>query len=406
MFLQYLAILKQTNSTKVPLTEGRAFPSFNTLFKHTLKVMKKATLFVFSLGWIPLFAQVSEKAYAKFDFIPGDKVLFEDNFTGESTDEIPSHWVISSGKVEMTKINGELVMGFLESAPKAYPRMAKNKKLITANRFTVEFDYLWRHNTKPFAQAIGDGNSGGDKLMIQFANDKEWDSVRESLGDFYESVYIYSIGNVEFKTFKGQYKSGKKVSDSEYIYEDLCDKWVHVSLAITEKSLKLYINSERVLNAPIESGQVAGIEIISDGTTYEMGSQLFLKNFRIAEGGTDPYKTLTTDGKFIARGIHFDVAKATIKPESMGTLNTMVAMMKEHPELKFEIGGHTDADGNDAANLKLSQERADAVKEKLVSLGVGSSKLTTKGYGKTKPISDNNTFEGKAENRRVEFIKL
>ena len=368
--------------------------------------MKKNLLFALFLGCSPLFAQVSEKAYAKFDFVPGDKVLFEDNFTGESSDEIPSHWIISSGKVEIAKINGELVMGFLDASPKAYPRMAKNKNLIGTNRFTVEFDYLWRHNTKPFAQAIGDGNSGGDKLLIQFATDKEWDSVREKLGDFEESIYLYSIGNVEFKSFKGQYKGGKKIADSEYIYEDLCDKWVHVSMAGTEKSLKVYMNSERVLNAPIENGQAFNIEIVADGSTYEMSSQLFLKNFRIAAGGVDPYKTLTTDGRFIARGINFDVAKATIKPESMGTLNTMVAMMKEHPELKFEIGGHTDTDGNEAVNLKLSQERADAVKEKLISLGADGTKLTTQGYGKTKPISDNTTFEGKAENRRVEFVKL
>ena len=103
---------------------------------------------------------------------------------------------------------------------------------------------------------------------------------------------------------------------------------------------------------------------------------------------------------------NFDYNKATIKPESMGELNRIVTMMNQHPELKFEIGGHTDADGDAAYNLKLSQQRADAVKAQLISMGIDASKLTSKGYGKTKPIADNSTDEGKANNRRVEFVKL
>lgn len=350
-------------------------------------------------------AQVNEKAYAKFDFVPGDKVLFEDNFSGESTDEIPSHWIIAHGKVEMSKINNELVMAFLDAGPAAYPRMAKGQNL-NATRFTLEFDYLWKHNTKTWLQSVQDGNSGQDKVQIQFASDKEWDNVKDELGDFENNIIINSIGIVSFGNFSGQYKSGKLAEDSKDIYEDLCDKWVHVSIAITEKSLKVYLNSDRVLNAQIEKGKTFTLQILGDGTTYEMSSQVFFKNIRIAAGGADPYKTLTTDGKFIARGINFDVNKASIKPESMGTLNTIANMMKDHPELKFEIGGHTDSDGDDASNLKLSQDRADAVKAKLVTLGVDASKLTTKGYGKTKPIGDNKTFEGKAENRRVEFVTL
>lgn len=369
--------------------------------------MKKPifSIFLFCLCSLVGFAQVPEKAYAKFDFIPGDKVLFEDDFLGESADEIPSHWIISNGKVEMVKINGEVVMGFLNSQPSAYPRMRKGQNIAT-QRFTLEFDYLWRHNTKKWAESMIDGNSGGDRIRIQFANDKEWDAVSPKLGDFAESLVMFSNGKMEFKSFTGQYKAGKIVDERDYIYEDLCDKWVHVSIAVTEKSMKVYLNSERVLNAQIESGMVQSFQILGDGTTYEMNGQVFFKNFRIAAGGADPYKTLSIDGRFIARGINFDVAKATLKPESMGTLNTIVAMMKEHPELKFEVGGHTDADGDDASNLKLSQERADAVKTKLVSLGMDAARLNTKGYGETKPISDNNTFEGKAENRRVEFVKF
>lgn len=367
--------------------------------------MKKLIMPFLAMTLNIAFAQVPEKNYTKFDFIPGDSVLFEDNLLNERTDEIPSHWLIVKGKVEVAKINNEIVMAFLDGSPSTYPRMKPTKKL-SADRYTLEFDYLWRNNSKPWKTAVGDGNAGSDKLQIQFANDKEWEAVKGKLGDFKNNLIITSKGQAEFIDFKGNYKTGNLLDNDLKLYEDLSDKWVHLSIAVTEKSLKVYLNSERILNAQIQvGGNGPSFQILADGTAYEYGSQLFIKNIRVAAGGADPYKTLMTDGKIIARGINFDVAKSTIKPESYGALNNIITIMKEHPELKFEIGGHTDSDGDDTGNLKLSQERADAVKAKLVSMGIDATKLTTKGYGETKPIGDNTSFEGKATNRRVEFVK-
>src|SRR5690606_15732884 len=115
---------------------------------------------------------------------------------------------------------------------------------------------------------------------------------------------------------------------------------------------------------------------------------------------------IVTEGKFVTHGILFDVNKAVIRPESMGVLNEIAGLMKKHEDLNFEIQGHTDSDGADANNLKLSQQRADAVKEKLITMGIDGSRMTTKGLGETKPIDDNGTAEGKANNRRVEFVKM
>jgi outer membrane protein OmpA-like peptidoglycan-associated protein len=84
----------------------------------------------------------------------------------------------------------------------------------------------------------------------------------------------------------------------------------------------------------------------------------------------------------------------------------IVQVLKDNPEIKFEVGGHTDSDGADDYNLKLSQQRADAVKDQLIKMGIEAARLSAKGYGETKPISDNTTFEGKANNRRVEFVKM
>jgi OmpA-OmpF porin, OOP family len=113
-----------------------------------------------------------------------------------------------------------------------------------------------------------------------------------------------------------------------------------------------------------------------------------------------------TEAKIVTHGINFDVDKSSLKPESMGTLNMILRVMKDNPGLKFEVDGYTDNSGQATHNLTLSQERADAVKDELIKLGIDPSRLTAKGFGDTKPISDNNTPEGKANNRRVEFVRM
>jgi outer membrane protein OmpA-like peptidoglycan-associated protein len=102
----------------------------------------------------------------------------------------------------------------------------------------------------------------------------------------------------------------------------------------------------------------------------------------------------------------FDTDKSTIKPESMGTLNSLYDLLQKNPALKFEIDGHTDNVGSAPHNLALSQQRAEAVKVQLIKMGIDGSRLQTKGLGDTKPISDNSTIEGRANNRRVELIKI
>jgi outer membrane protein OmpA-like peptidoglycan-associated protein len=90
----------------------------------------------------------------------------------------------------------------------------------------------------------------------------------------------------------------------------------------------------------------------------------------------------------------------------MGVINEVARMLKENAGLKLEIDGHTDSDGNPQINAKLSQDRSDAVKSLLVSLGIDAGRLTTRGFGAAKPIDNNTTPEGKANNRRVEFVKV
>ncbi len=115
---------------------------------------------------------------------------------------------------------------------------------------------------------------------------------------------------------------------------------------------------------------------------------------------------MITDGKIIANGIRFDVNKATLKPESMGVINSIYNLMEQHPDLKFSVEGHTDSDGETDFNQQLSEQRAETVKNKLVEMGIATERLSVKGFGETIPIGDNSSPEGKANNRRVEFVKI
>ncbi|MEI8085912.1 MAG: OmpA family protein [Paludibacter sp.] len=103
------------------------------------------------------------------------------------------------------------------------------------------------------------------------------------------------------------------------------------------------------------------------------------------------------------QGIQFESGKDVIKKSSNGILDQVVKVMKENPSYNLEINGHTDNVGDNAKNLELSQKRADAVKKYLTDKGISASRLMSKGYGETVPVSDNKTAEGKAKNRRVEF---
>jgi OmpA-OmpF porin, OOP family len=103
------------------------------------------------------------------------------------------------------------------------------------------------------------------------------------------------------------------------------------------------------------------------------------------------------------RGINFQTGKAIIIGTSFQILNDIVLIMKENPEYKLEIDGHTDSQGNDDSNLKLSQARADAVKQYITDKGIDPARMTSKGFGETVPVADNNTSDGRALNRRVEF---
>jgi len=323
--------------------------------------------------------QPSIKAYQNYDFVPGDKILFEDHFTDDQDGEFPSHWELIKGQAQLNKIGNEEAFFLTEgNYVRVRPRMKTDKYLT--DPFTIEFDYFNKDN------AYG---------LITFLQriDKDCDCETS------DNVQI----NPSEASFGGAVDFSKSLA-SDQQGENFVNKWHHIAIAVKNRQLKMYIDQNRVLVVPDIKADAYNVAF---GGIGDEERPLIFKNVRVASGGNmNMIGKKFTESKIVTHGINFDVDKATIKPESMGTLNMIVQVLKDNPDLKFEIDGHTDNSGTAAHNLTLSQQRADAVKIQLVSMGIDASRLTTKGFGDSKPISDNTTLEGKANNRRVEFVKM
>jgi OOP family OmpA-OmpF porin len=108
----------------------------------------------------------------------------------------------------------------------------------------------------------------------------------------------------------------------------------------------------------------------------------------------------------VIQGITFDTDKDTIRKSSKKTLDAAVKVLTEHKEIRIEIGGHTDSEGERDHNLDLSRRRAESVKKYLVENGIEESRITTVGYGPDKPVDTNDTKAGRANNRRIEFVPI
>lgn len=327
--------------------------------------------------------------WAKYDFVPGTEIIFEDNQEGEQNGEFPSKWDLVQGNFENANFDGSNVIYHIKCNMNGgggiIPMMKNCKEDYLPEEFTIEFDAYFTENH----------GANYTIYFVDYKNQKGLDKTYP-MNKKWIRIYKNSVdgSGIEQNYYPG-YKSGMF---------DKTPKWRHVAISFNKRALKVYLDDARVLNIPNLGYNPTGFSIGKQ--SVEGKDPGYTKNFRIAKGAVPLYDKLLTNGKFVTTGIKFDVNKATLKPESIGTINYVFKMMQDHPELKFSVEGHTDSDGDDATNLRLSEARAKAVMDKLVELGISKERLTSKGLGESKPLVSNDTPENKAQNRRVEFIKF
>jgi OmpA-OmpF porin, OOP family len=340
---------------------------------------------------------------SKYDFVQGEKIIAYEDFNVDNIGDFPVRWntnasaeVVTVGGVEgkWLKIGekGVFLPEFIKDLPE---------------NFTFEFD-LGVNNANYFSP-----------LCVNVVN-----LIKPE--DFADYAYLVSLRpehavHLEFAAANASTdgvsrlitgKSGVTAISNAVNY-DVWDvsknKFAHISLWRQKQRLRVYLNGEKIWDSPraFEApGKYNAITFAFYGP-YSKEDYYLLSNVRLAIGAPDTRNKLLTEGKFVTSGIHFDVNSDKIKPNSYGILKEVATVLKENEAVKIKIIGHTDSDGDDAKNMDLSKRRAESVKNALNNdFQISSSRMETDGKGESMPVSNNETPAGKAQNRRVEFMKM
>ena len=359
----------------------------------------------------PLAAKPEEnndiKSYSKFDFIPGDSILYAEDFQQDEIGEFPLNWN-TGGKGEVVTLNnypGKWMRMYENSS-----YLSSNKKLFSKN-FTMEFDVIFQMK-----------NTGYTYPMFSFgffasAEDSTTDNKFLNYPTKYQSSEILlrlGAGNTTYTMIYGNTDGNRTFASEQQEFANL-EKYYgrvsHVAVQVQESRIRIWINGEKKYDLP----KALATKYIFNQVFFKLSSSsykddelgFYISNLKVATGKPDTRHKLVEEGKFSTTGILFDFQSAVIKPESYAVVKEIAGVLKENSDIKIKVIGHTSSDGDDNANMELSKKRAAAVKDLLITeFGIDASRLETEGKGETQPIADNKIKEGKMANRRVEFIKL
>jgi OmpA-OmpF porin, OOP family len=332
------------------------------------------------------------KSYTKYDFVPGDKTLFFEDFSQDAIGDFPQLWT-TNGSGEIRTVDG--IQGqwlYATSKDNVYCLM---KDLELPENFIFEFDVI------PGPEDAENSNLSG--FYFSLFNTSE-DFLQDGL---LPGHYGFHLTATEHNWTAVGYNEGNYLNESSSELSPIkIGQLNHIIVWVQKRRIRVYHEGLKIIDGPTALPQENKFNRLRF-SMWGMQGHPFLSNLKITTAAADTRSKLLTAGKLISYGIYFDINKDAVKAESYGALNDIAKVLKDNPTVKIKIIGHTDSDGKPEANLSLSKKRAESVKNSLVSVfGIDGSRIETDGKGQTEPIEDNSTPQGKATNRRVEFIKL
>jgi OmpA-OmpF porin, OOP family len=347
------------------------------------------------------------KVDSKFDFVPGDKIVLLEDFSSYALGDFPGKW-ITNGSGEVVQVNNE--GRFLKVSKEAVFSPVAIKTL--PDEFTLECDLMCNEDFNYYSYEFVIGLTNAKDLKTQWNYFGRFGHGGENNSRVEMQLHPNDEGNKEGLTyFVATHKTNESLrnnANQNLLSVTAGNNKVHISIWRQKQRVRIYLNDKKVWDIPqaFEANvPVNSIYFRSNGTDNERDAY-FLSNIKLATGNPNTNQKLITEGKFSTSNILFDVNSDQIKPESYGTLKEIAATLNENTNVRIKIIGHTDNDGNDEVNLDLSIRRAAAVKKMLESsFNVNASRMEVDGKGEAQPLTTNTTLEGKAQNRRVEFIK-
>ena len=327
----------------------------------------------------------ASKVWENYDFVPGNKVMFYTDFSEDKVGNFARGLKYRSGAAEVVERDGVKVMRAMGRAEFLIP-LGK----MLPQRFTLEIDVI--------APQPRDGEHDIHQ-MLQFEGGPDANNGAQSAAVTYMTSLAWIQGG-------GQSSPASNSRVPEAMLPLLRGNVAHLRVLMDGPYFKMYVNERRLYNIPeLAVRRDSVIWVAINASEQEV---VYLTEIRVAESETDVlYDALTAKGRWATQGILFATGKAELQPESRPVLKEIAGVLKQHADLKVLIEGHTDNVGTPAANLALSDARAAAVKAALVAdFGADAARITTKGMGDTKPAAPNTSAVGRAQNRRVEVVKL
>ena len=320
--------------------------------------------------------------WANYDFVPGDRTLFTEDYTSDRVGDFPKRLRFLNGNMEVVDWSG--TRWLRATAGSAF---AVELPEVLPERFTLEFPVSWSHGNQ-WMRVLFDAPDGRVVAPRRIGWYKpphlQIDERNTGIQDFQRD------GPFALTPIRGRITGGM----------------AEMRLMADGDHVKVYVGEKRVANVPqVELGRAQKIWFVIADAKDNL--PMFVGPIRVAGGGADLYDKLASEGRVTTRGILFAVDSDRIRPESTPTLDEIGRMLVDHPDLRLRIEGHTDDTGDEDHNLDLSRRRAQSARQFLVDkYGIAVGRLEAEGFGESRPVDSNDTPEGRQNNRRVELVRL